>query len=225
MKQLTIVLIVFLTFSTHFAQKGLELDPLPIESVIPNTKFDAMGEAKQILDKVCSQYESFESMKVDFILTTEKGNIQKSDTVVGTVQGEKYRISMKEQEIASDGKTVYHYHKAARTLSKTLTKSDQTPAQINAVYPQRMLRSFQKEFDCYFNGEASFNGQIIQRLEFIPRAFDQKTIKINVFIDRQTSQILRVSRTDKDGTQFTFDFRNVLIDIEINPKLFVIEIS
>jgi len=221
MKQLSILLLIFFAFLTHFAQTGPETEPIPIDSVMPNSKFDAVGEAKEILDKVCSQYESHESMKVDFILSTEKGNNRKSDTIVGTVQGEKYRISMKEQEIACDGKTVYYYYKE----SKTLKKSKKIPAEINAVYPQRMLRSFEKEFDCYFNGEASFNGQIIQRLEFIPRAFDQKIMKINVFIDRRSSQILRVSRTDKDGTQYTFDFRNVLFDIKVSPKTFVIEIS
>lgn len=221
MKQLSIVLVIFFAFFTHFAQKGIDIEPSPVDSVIPSTKYDAVEEAKQILDKVCNQYESFKSMKVDFILSTEKGGNRKSDTIIGTVQGEKYRISMKEEEVACDGKTVYYYNKERRKL----TKSKEIPAEINAVYPQKMLRSFEKEFDCYFNGEASFNGQIIQRLEFIPRAFDQNIIKINVFIDRQTSQILRVSRTDKDGTHYTFDFRNVEIDLEVNPKLFVIEIS
>ncbi len=221
MKQLSIVLIVFCTFFTQFAQKGLDLEPSPVDSVIPNTRFDAVGEAKQILNKVCSQYESYESMKVDFIVNTEKGNTKNSDTIVGTVQGKKYRLSMKEREIACDGKTVYYYNKE----KKELTKSKKIPVEIHAVYPQKMLRSFENEFDCYFNGEASFNGQIIQRLEFIPRAFDQNIIKINVFIDRQSSQILRVSRMDKDGTQYTIDFRNVQFDLEVNPKLFVIEIS
>lgn len=215
-------MILFVCF-TQFAQKGMDFEPSPVDSVIPNTKYDAIGEAKQILDKVCSQYESYQSMKVDFIVTTERRNTRNSDTIVGTVKGDKYRISMKDLEVAFDGKQVYYYDKIEKELQK---KSKKIPGEeLHAVYPQKMLRSFEKEFDCYFNGEASFNGQIIQRLEFIPRAFDQPIVKINVFIDRQTSRILRVSRTDKDGTHYTFDYRNVKFNLDVNPKLFIIEIS
>jgi len=223
MKRLSIIFVIFLTFFTHFAQKGLDFEPSPVDSVIPSTKFDAVGEAKEILNKVCAQYESFKSMKVDYIINTERGSIRKSDTIIGTVQGDKYRISTKDEEIACDGKITYFYHKIQKKLTKKKAKPE---AEVfYAVYPQKMLRSYEQEFDCYFNGEASFNGQIIQRLEFIPRAFDQNIMKINVFIDRRSSQILRVSRTDKDGTQYTLDFRNVLFDIKVNPKTFVIEIS
>lgn len=222
MKQIisSLLFLIISMFFSAFAQLGVSPPEPSTFEITESAGYDA-DAAKEILDKVCKEYESFKSMSARFVLKVEKDNFLKSDTIVGTVEGDKYRISTKFQEIASDGETVWYYHKERKKIKKTNT----SPAEVNTVFPHKMLRLYEKEYDCFLNGEASFGGRIIQKLEFLPRDFHQQVTKINVYVDKESSQLLRVSRFDKDGTTYTLDFRNVLYNIKVDPKIFILEMS
>ncbi len=219
MKQLLVSILLIAFLVPQFAQPAIEGEETPF--TLTESSLSSADEAKRILDSVCEEYESFKSMKAKFVLNIKKNSFSTSDTIVGTVEGDKYRISMKHQEIASDGETVWYYHKEKKKVKKSTTN----PAEVNTVFPHKMLRLYEKEYDFFLNGEASFNGQIIQKLEFLPRDFDQQIIRINVFVDKESNQLLRVCRYDKDGTTYTLDFRNVLYNIKVDPKIFILEMS
>ena len=53
----------------------------------------------------------------------------------------------------------------------------------------------------------------------------EKFSKINVYINKETAQIVRVSRFGKDGTLYILDLKNVLYNIKLDPALFRLEMS
>src|SRR5689334_3688754 len=95
--------------------------------------------AKEILKKVSAKFKSFKSLKATFIITIENQKDKSSDVQKGTIElkGDKYRLNVAQQDIVSDGKTVWTYMKDANEIQVNNASKDTstiTPANFLTLY-------------------------------------------------------------------------------------------
>lgn len=182
---------------------------------------ESKKQAKEIIDRTCSEYDSYKTIQVDFVLNVKHPNYQSRDMIKGYAQGDKYRLASKEQNIISNGKTVWFHLKENNKVMQTTPNPDE----VNIIFPAQMLRIYERNYFYNLGGEFKMNEQTLQKLEFLPKSSMEKFSKINVYVDKKTSQVVRVSRFGKDGALYILDLQNVLYNIKLDPALFKLEMS
>ena len=88
-----------------------------------------------------------------------------------------------------------------------------------------MLRLYEKEYDYTYLGEAKVGDRTIQKLEFLPKNSYQQIKKIHIYVIKESSQILRVTRYEGKGTRFSLDFRNLLYNVKVDQRVFRLDMS
>ena len=87
--------------------------------------------ARELIQNVIEEYKSYQSMQVNFILTTKHPNFTNIDTIRGYAAGKKYRLASEKQLIVCDGDQVFF--QLAESNKILSTKPD--PSEVNIIYP------------------------------------------------------------------------------------------
>lgn len=178
-------------------------------------------QAKEIIDKTCAEYDSYKTIQVDFVLSVKHPNYESRETIKGYAEGKKYRLASKQQNIICNGKSVWFH----LLENNKVMQSTPNPDEVNIIFPAQMLRIYERNYNYNLGGEFQVRDKTLQKLEFLPKSSLEKFSKINVYVDKKTSQVVRVSRFGKDGALYILDLQNVLYNIKLDPTLFKLEMS
>ena len=167
------------------------------------TKADSDPAAKAVLEKMRQKVEGHESLQADFTLSIEfpeqPVNEQKGILVQ---QGEKYRLTLDDRTLVSDGESVWLYMAKNKEVQINDVEEDVEPGTISS--PRDLLRAY--EWDNYIYvlvNEFSEKGRIIQQIEFKPTDRDSDYAKIRLTLDKKTLDVVRIRTFGKDGSRYT----------------------
>ncbi|MEM6726213.1 MAG: outer membrane lipoprotein carrier protein LolA [Bacteroidota bacterium] len=178
--------------------------------------------ARELIQNVIEEYKSYESLQVNFILTTKHPNFTNIDTIRGYASGKKYRLASEKQVIVCDGDQVFF--QLAESNKILSTKPD--PSEVNIIYPAQMLKIYQENYYYRMAGKFPYEtGKELIKLEFFPKTGLENFTKINVYVDQNSRQIIRVSKFGKDGTLNIMDLKDMLFNINLSDSLFKLEMS
>jgi len=173
-------------------------------------KSDAKSIA--ILNKVNSKYASYKSMQLDLKVTIEDGKLKEEIPGKVSVQGNKFRIDSKDQLIISDGKTNWIYLKEAKELQISNPEPDDV-AMFSS--PDKLLKSYQKDFISAYGGTVNYSGKIVDMIEFKPKDRNSEYSKIRVYIDKTSMNVLKIKIFDKSNIHYSIEIKKFVK----NPSL------
>ena len=187
----TLLLSALLLFSgLLFAQK-----PAPPEKADP--------EAKKVLDRIRKKYEGYKSFEAGFALTVEVPG-QPKEVQNGTIgqQGEKFRLEMDQQTIASDGKTTWVYLKS----NNEIQINDTDPNSDNGfLTPRDLLRRYEKgDFLYAITDKTTDKKRVLTQIEFKPKDKSSEYSKLRISIDEKAGTIDSIKAFAKDGSRYAF---------------------
>lgn len=181
-------------------------------------------KARAMMDSIYQRYDEFKSLKVDMVLTTGYQNNIATDTIRGFMDGQKYRLEMPHQDVVHDGKKVWFYDKQ----SKKVFSKPNDPNEANFIYPINTIKGWENAFNYSISGELDLGDHTFVKMSFIPKA-DNQTIpgspQINLFIDKQNFQILKITFLQSNGYIHMLDYLDLEANIKFEPSLFVLDIS
>ncbi|MCB0531828.1 MAG: outer membrane lipoprotein carrier protein LolA [Lewinellaceae bacterium] len=191
MLKYTLFFTLFLSFTLSLqAQK-----PAPAEKSDP--------EAKKVLDRIRKKYEGYKSVEAAFTLTIEIAD-QPKEVQKGIVNqdGDKFRLDMDQQVIASDGKTTWVYLKKNNEIQIT----DTDPNDENGfLTPKDLLSRYQKgDFLYAIIDKVSEKGRVLTQIEFKPKSKSSEYAKIRVSINEKAGTIESIKAIAKDASRYTF---------------------
>lgn len=160
-------------------------------------------KAKEILKKVSAKFKSFKSLKATFIITIENQKDKSSDVQKGTIQlkGDKYRLNVAQQDIVSDGKTVWTYMKDANEIQVNSVTKD-----TNTITPANFLTLYEKGFLFRFTGEEKDKGMVYQLVELVPIDPKKKSVvKVKLKISKKDQMVYSARLIDRSGTVVTYN--------------------
>lgn len=160
-------------------------------------------KAKEILKKVSAKFKSFKSLKATFILTIENQKDKSNDVQKGTIQlkGDKYRLNVAQQDIVSDGKTVWTYMKDANEIQVNNASKD-----TNTITPANFLTLYEKGFLFKFIGEEKDKGMVYQLVELVPVDPKKKSVvKVKLKISKKDQMVYSAKLIDRSGTIVTYN--------------------
>jgi len=136
--------------------------------------------------------------------TFEKGQI--------TIQNKnsKYRLTLPEQEVISDGQTVWTYLKEANEVQI----ADHAPEQ-GATTPWTILTNYQQDYVVSGLRTQQMDDQICDVIDLMAKNEENFLQKITLTIEQTTKHIKRLETLDDNQTLHIFS----IIDFAYNPKL------
>lgn len=164
-------------------------------------------EAKKILDAVSAKFKTYKTPQATFtykvenaqgkVLSTKKGSV--------TMKANKYKVTMSDMQIFSDGKTVWSYDKSANEVTV-----DNVNTSANAMTPQKLFTNFyDRDFYYKYNGEKKEGGKTLQEIELTPVDKTRPFHKVYVLVDKATKTIYMARFLEKTGGRYSYTVNSI----------------
>ncbi len=174
-------------------------------------------KADEILKPLITKYKGYSTIQADFTCKIESP--QKTvDSFKGSVasKGNKYKLNISNQEVYSDGKTVWTYLKEANEVqvNDVNTKED-------AITPSNIFTVYEKGFMYKFVDEKAEAGKTIQTIELVPVDKAKKFFKARLKINKTDKSLVSIKIDNKDGSHMTYIIDKLVPNTPLADGVFV----
>lgn len=180
------------------------------------------AKAEEILKAVSNKYKSYKTLSAAFNVTVEnqKENTRATQSGKIIIKGNQYKLMMQDQDIISDGKTIWTYLKESNEvqISEAAEKGENlSPADIFTIY--------EKGFRSKFTGEKSEKGKTFQQIELIPEDAKKAYSKVQIKINKADKFITSAKLFSKNGIHLLYTVEKFEPDLAVPDNTFVFEPS
>lgn len=177
--------------------------------------------AKKMLNEVSKRYDSYKTIRSEFDLTVqdaEKKSYNSSGTMYFNKPKKQYAIRLPDQEIISDGRTVWNISKDIKEVQITDAEHDD-----NTIGPNNLFSFYKKGYKYVSMSDEKLtkNGksETVRVVELSP--IDTKTnyFKIKLRINKN-NHIHDVTIFDKSGNRFTYTIKTLYLGQKFEDSTF-----
>ncbi len=166
------------------------------------TAADSDPEARALLDKLHAKYEGLGPLRADFRLELEFAE-QPKEVQQGVLirAGERYRVSMGDRDVLSDGQALYLIlHRNKEVQINDIPEEGEAQGSFS---PQAILNLHQSDQFVYvMGGLVSRNGQALQQIEFKPLDPYADYSKLRMEVDPRANELVSATAFGKDGSRY-----------------------
>jgi outer membrane lipoprotein-sorting protein len=161
-------------------------------------------KAKAILAEVSKKYRSYKTIKSNFTFTVVNKQAKVNESQKGTLfvnaAANKYKVSMTDKDLISDGKTQWTYLKDDKEVQVNDAASND-----DAMNPAQVFTMYEKGFKYLYSGERKVGTKVYQMIDLSPVDTKKPYFKIRLSIDKAAKQIASVLIFDKNGSNYTYN--------------------
>ena len=164
-------------------------------------------EAKRILDKLSSTYNTKVAMEQSFKYTIKTPE-EKEQNYEGkvTFKTEMYRIQLHEQEIIFDGKDQYTFLKKQNEIQ--ITRPASTEVKFNPSALIALLNS--SKYANRMLAQEKLNGIILKVIDFKPTNIKDNVFKIKLYYQPNDNSISKIEFFEKNGNRISIQFKKLI---------------
>lgn len=160
-------------------------------------------KAKAILAEVSKKYRSYNTIKANFSFSVENKQNNLKQTEKGTLyaksNSKKYKVTMTERDLISDGKVQWTYLKNDDEVQVNVADNSE-----DALNPANVFTIFEKGFKYIYNGERKSGTKVYQMIDLSPVDTKKPYFKIRLSIDKTAKQLANVVIFDKNSSIYTY---------------------
>ncbi|MEJ7558216.1 MAG: outer membrane lipoprotein carrier protein LolA [Pedobacter sp.] len=179
-------------------------------------------KAKAILAEVSKKYRSYNVIKTDFSFTLENPQAKIKETQQGSLiansEANKYKVSMTEQEVYSDGKSQWTYLKENKEVQITDVDNN-----ADGVNPAKIFTIYEKGYKYLFVSEKKVGAKTLQTIDLSPLDIKKTVFKIRLTIDKVAKQITNVVIFDKSGNRYTYAIKAFTPNVKVAETVFAFD--
>ncbi|MGX5687884.1 LolA family protein [Arcticibacter tournemirensis] len=179
-------------------------------------------KAKAILAEVSKKYSSYNIIKTDFTYTINNPQANINQTVPGILytrpKANKYHVTMKDQELISDGKSQWTYLKTDKEVQ--LSDVDNSSKALN---PAKIFTIYEKGFKYLYTGDVKQNSKVYHVIDLSPLDSKQSFFKVRLTIDKQTKRISKALIFDKNGSHYTYTIKTFTPNVKVPETIFTFD--
>lgn len=201
-----ILVFVILIFDHSISFGQLEKDPV----------------ATQILKGVSEKYRSFQSVSSQFKIEIEDLKTKTKETQTGniSIRGDKYKLILANQEVISDGKTVWTYLKEVNEV-----QINDPSSQSGSITPNNIFTLYEKGFGSKYTGVKTIGGKLYQFIELVPEDTKKPFFKVQIQINKSEKQITSAKIFQKNGTYLIYTVEKFKPNSITSDDIFVFDKS
>lgn len=173
--------------------------------------------AKAILEKMKANYDSYKSIEASFQMNIELPGEPIENQLGSIVQaGEKYKVSLDDQDIYCDGETIWVHLKSNKEVQiNSVEESDE-----DMMSPKDLLRIYESEdFEYALVNETKAE----QSIEFKPSDPDSEYSKLRLVVNRKDKQMKELKVFSKDGSRYTLVLKSLSSNKTYPSETFVFD--
>lgn len=184
-------------------------------------------EAAAMLRKVSEKYKAYKNISAGFLLLVQRPKLKPEDddrkyvdTVKGqiTLQKDKFKISIKDQQIVCDGKTIWTYVASDKEVQvNNYGESDDmfSPSKIFTLYKEGYLYNIKEKI--------IVNGKHLTVIEMAPPNKKLTYFKINITIDDATLQLVESKVFEKNGVRYIYKLAKQTPNVSTTDATFLFD--
>lgn len=182
-----------------------------------HAQFDEVS--KKVLDKVSANYQSFNTIEADVLLSVEDSQ-NKMDTNTGKLALErmsgKFKIDLGGQEIISDGTTQWTVLKDQAEIQVNDADKDN-----NSLNPATIFTFYKSGYKGSYTGTSKLGNRSFDDITLVPTDTRQNVSKINLRVDKANNLIYDATVFDKNGGKYTYTIKKLAINMLIPYSTFI----
>jgi outer membrane lipoprotein-sorting protein len=174
-------------------------------------------KALEILQAMAEKYKSMPTYEAQFsyALTNDVENIKEEFKGKLTVKGDKYRISLPEQEVINNGATVWTYLPEVKEVN--IDNYDKNSGDIN---PLKIYEIYQKDFKYLYIQDKTEGGVLCEEVDLVPEKKDAQYFKFKLMIKKKDKVIQSLTMFDKGGNRYKYTITKFVPNVEIADSYF-----
>jgi len=170
-------------------------------------------QAVKVLNTMYRKYASYSTMTMDIDITIQDGDYSYKKTGKTYVKGNKYRLETSDEDIISNGKSLWVYLKGDKSLQITNASNNN---QNFFCYPALLLQKYQKYCAIEFK-ETKANYYVVQ---FTSYNDDCPYEEITVHIDKNNYNIKKIEAFASADIGYTVNVKSIKKNLNINNSKF-----
>jgi outer membrane lipoprotein carrier protein len=177
-------------------------------------------KALEILEAMGEKYKSLPSYEANFTstLTNDTENIKEEFKGKLTVKGDKFRMSLPEQEVINNGVTVWTYLPEVREVN--IDNYDKNSGDIN---PLKIYEIYQKDFKYLYIQDKTEGGVVCEEIDLVPEKKDSQYFKIKLLIKKKDKVIQSLTMFDKGGNRYKYTISKFATTNDIPDSYFTFD--
>lgn len=185
-----------------------------------NAQKQTAKNPKTILEKASAKINGLKSLKANFALHLVSANGKTSQSKSGSffMKGSKYKITLADQEIICDNKTVWTYVKTINEVQiNTYNPAEQT------LTPAKLFTDFyDKEYTHTYSGTRTVNGKVCDIIVLTPINNSKQFSKVELAVDKNHT-IVGGHVFEKNGNQYRYEINGFTPDANVDDALFTFD--
>ncbi|HEX5169333.1 MAG TPA: outer membrane lipoprotein carrier protein LolA [Cyclobacteriaceae bacterium] len=174
-------------------------------------------KALETLDAMSKKYKAIPAFEADFswTLTNDVDNINEEFNGKITVKGDKYKLSLTEQEVINNGTTLWTYLPEAKEVN--IDNYDPNSEDVN---PSKIFDLYKKGFKYLYLKDETEGGALCEVIDLVPEKKDAQYFKIRMNIAKKDKSIKSWTMFDKGGNRYKYTITKFNPDIKVDDSFF-----
>ncbi|MBL7850134.1 MAG: outer membrane lipoprotein carrier protein LolA [Cyclobacteriaceae bacterium] len=158
-------------------------------------------KALEILEAMSKKYKAIPSFEATFsyTLTNETEKINEEFKGKMMVKGDKYRLTLPEQEVINNGTTIWTYLPEAKEVN--IDNFDATSEDLN---PSKFYEIYKKGFKYLYLEDKTEGGVVCEVVDLVPEKRDAQYFKVRMNIVKKDKSIHSWTMFDKAGNLYKY---------------------
>jgi|SRR5688572_13603787 len=177
-------------------------------------------KAQEILNGASAKYKSMKSISASFKIVSQDQKAKTTDTQTGNLveKGDKYKLSLKGQDVISDGKTIWTFLKESNEV-----QINEASEKTDGISPTSIFTIYEKGFSTKYMGDKMEGTKSVQQIELVPDDAKKTYFKIQIAIDKKDKVITNAKIFNKNGTNFIYTIEQYKMNAEAPESLFTFD--
>ena len=179
------------------------------------------SQAKQILNEVSKQTQSYNTISASFIFSMDNEEMEIHEKNEGSIQlkGQKYVVDLPDvgMKVYSNGETLWNYMEDGNQV--TISNIEDNSSEL--MDPSSIFSIYEKGFESKYIGEKQNGGKTLYQIELYPDTDAHDVSKIVLFIDKSNMMINSAVLHGTDGNLYGIEVTQMDIDTELADDYFV----
>lgn len=179
-------------------------------------------KALEILEAMSKKYKAIPTFEASLTssLTNEAEGVNDEFKGKITVKGEKFKLSLDEQEIYNNGTTVWTYLPAAKEVN-----IDNYEPGSDDINPTKIFDMYKKGFKYLYLGDKTENGIVLEEIDLVPEKKDAQYFKIKMFIVKKDKSIQNWTMFDRSGNKYKYSITKFTPNVKVDDAFFNFDVK
>jgi outer membrane lipoprotein carrier protein len=177
-------------------------------------------KALEILEAMSKKYKSIPAFEANIActLTNDVDKINEEFKGKITVKGDKFRMSLPEQEVINNGVTIWTYLPEAKEVN--IDNYDPNSEDVN---PSKMHEVYKKGFKYLYLQDKAEGGVMCEEIDLVPEKKDAQYFKIKMFINKKEKTIQSFTLFDKGGNRYKYTISKFTPNPKVDDTFFAFD--